>query len=343
MGRPKKRLRVSNDTSTTQDVSPAILPADEYASTVALDMPAANALDFTATSWLSPTAWPDFDWGELALKDHAEPPLIDQNTQSLGDPMARSGPHMIGSDHGRELEALDTPASIPNFTECACLSSLYLALHRLQSPCCDPRQVNFTHALQPLREAMQAASRVIPCQICPKRFLSAIQNVHLMGTLLVCIAERFGKVLSQLSDDAERASSVGELKSFRLLDVADSDADLCNLSTAAFQVVLGPDDARMICKKIVRAEVMGPGRDDNGTAHISLNGLCRSMRERQNRWHHMECPDDFPRDIRPARAAPPKNNSLGHHIADDGREGSEHFCIKMVSVAEKLIQSFDWS
>jgi hypothetical protein len=341
MGRPKKRLCISREDSTTQTASdPEALPADEYNSADTLNVPALDAPELEAISWLSPSAWPDFEWEEFAPKEHAEPLLIDQDALELGDFMAKSVPAENGTDH--DVRELPTPASMTDPTGCSCLSILYLALHSLQTASCDPHQVNFPHTLQPLREAMQTAARVLPCQICPKRFLSAIQNVHLMGTLLVCIAERFGKILSQLSEDAKRASSAGETRVVRLLDVSGSDAKLCDFSTA-LQVELTPDEWCTLRKKVVRAEVAGSSRDGTSDDHVSLSSLCRTMRRRQERWHQMECPDDFPRSMRPAQAETPGNSATEYAAKDTGREKHEHFCTKMVSVAEKLMQSFDWS
>jgi hypothetical protein len=189
---------------------------------------------------------------------------------------------------------------------------------------------------------MQTASNVIPCEVCPKRFLSAIQNVHLMGALLLSIAERFGKVLSHLSEEAQRASAAGEVKSFRLLDLSHSGAEVCNSSSAAFHITLRPDEWRILCKKVVRVEV-GNSVDGVDSSDISLVSLCRSLRQRQDRWHQMKCPDDFPRDPRPQPTELTTLTTVGHTNRDHAHTEGEHFCVKMVSHAEKLIESFDWS
>lgn len=152
MGRPKKRLCVSSEDSITQNASnPDAVPAHEYNSADALNIPASGAPEFEIGSWLSPSAWPDFQWEEFAPKEHAEPLLIDHDALGPGASTAKSIAHEIGSDEDHDLRALATPASMTDPTDCSCLSILYLALHSLQTVSCDPHQVEFPHTLQPLR------------------------------------------------------------------------------------------------------------------------------------------------------------------------------------------------
>ncbi|KAI7285068.1 hypothetical protein KC340_g18385, partial [Hortaea werneckii] len=79
--------------------------------------------------------------------------------------------------------------SLPPTPSCACLSTLYLTLSTLQQqpqPHSSPTSSSssFPQTLAPLRTAMQTATSILVCPICPQRFLSAVQNTQLLGTLL---------------------------------------------------------------------------------------------------------------------------------------------------------------
>ena len=100
-------------------------------------------------------------------------------------------------------------------------------------------------------------------------------------------AERFGKVLAALTTEAQRAAACGEGKRFRLADLNTSTAHLHTGGigcAAAFSVSLGPDEWRSLCKKVVRAEVFGPGDADN-SGGASLIGAVEQMEKRQLMWH----------------------------------------------------------
>ncbi|RMY48286.1 hypothetical protein D0863_15428 [Hortaea werneckii] len=95
----------------------------------------------------------------------------------------------------KSQEQQQPPPPFPGPT-CACLSTLYLTLSTLQqqpqphsSPTSSPSS-SFPHTLAPLRTAMQTATSILVCPHCPQRFLSAVQNTQLLGTLLVSMYDR---------------------------------------------------------------------------------------------------------------------------------------------------------
>jgi hypothetical protein len=152
---------------------------------------------------------------------------------------------------------------------------------------------------------MQTASDVLACDICPQKFISAIQNTQLIGTLLVTIAERFSKILEAISTEAGRAEEAGEAKKFRLADLNTSTGHLHTNGigcAAAFNINLDPGEWRSLAKKVVRAEVYGPGDGELadrrgwnmadswvGEGHERCSfflGLAEKMRRRQEYWHH---------------------------------------------------------
>ncbi|KAK0254726.1 hypothetical protein LTR91_021149 [Friedmanniomyces endolithicus] len=217
---------------------------------------------------------------------------------------------------------LFAPQTLPT---CACLSTLYLTLSTLQSMA---PSFPFPSSLHPLREAMRTASEVLSCPLCPTKFLSAVQNTQLVGTLLVSIAERFGKVLEAITREAARAGRMGEVKGFRF-------ADLETLHTggvgcrAGFCISLSADEWRGMAKKVVRAEVLGPSDGDVCSPYFV--GMVEQMESRSEYWHHQEMPLDFPRD------------ADGRPLGGKNMPKEDHVCLKLCAYSRKLIATYDWS
>lgn len=242
--------------------------------------------------------------------------------------------HSHNSSTSNQQDA-STRLLLPNQTtlpSCACLSTLYLTLNTLQtmSP-----TFTFPYALHPLREAMTTASEVLACEECPKRFITAVQNTQLVGTLLVSIAERFGKVLEAIGAESERAEREGEKKTFRLADLNTSTSHLHTGGigcAAAFNISLDTAEWSSLTKKVVRAEVYGPAEGNNCCPYFM--GLLEQMETRQHYYHcHEEAiPDDFPKDP-----------ETGVKLGGKNIPKEEHLCLKLVGFARKVVEAFDWS
>jgi hypothetical protein len=191
----------------------------------------------------------------------------------------------------------------------------------------------FPFALHPLREAMQTASTLLTCPECPTRFITGMQNVGLLGTLLISIAERFSKILESINKESERAAAADETKKFR---VADLNSSASHLHTgglgcaASFSLDLSPEEWRKIAKKVVRAEVYGP--TDGNTCCPYFTQLTAQMEERQNRWHKLPLPKDYPKG----------GNAATIFRTSETKDG-EHQCLKNVVFAKQLVDGFDWS
>ncbi|CAK1355926.1 hypothetical protein CB0940_00403 [Cercospora beticola] len=248
----------------------------------------------------------------------------DESTSLLLDPS------LTGiADAPTSVQASSTPS-------CACLSTLYLTLNNLQVM--DNDRCSFPFSLHPLREAMQTASEVLKCEACPSRFISAIQNTQLVGTLLMSIVERFGKVLGHINAEAVRAQAAGESKKFTLADLNSSTLHLhtggLNCS-AAFSIDLSPGEWKSMCKKVVRAEVHGPGAGNNCCPYFV--GLCAQMEQRQARWHSRPLPKDFPRDGKGLAVG------MERESINPGHANGEYLCLKLVGFARRLVATLDWS
>lgn len=193
----------------------------------------------------------------------------------------------------------------------------------------------FPSSLHPLREAITAAAEVLQCSECPTRFLTAIQNTQLTGTLLVSIAERFSKILLSITAEAERAERDGEKKSLPLSSLNTSTTHLhpqaLGSCITAFSISLTPEEWRALAKKVVRAEVYGP--HDGNLCCANFWALTEQMLDRQKKWHgNKEIPDDYPRD-------PVTGLKLGG--ANVPKE--DHMCIKLAMYSQKLVEGSDWS
>jgi hypothetical protein len=180
---------------------------------------------------------------------------------------------------------------------------------------------------------MKTASDLLNCTECPTRFITGLQNTGLLGTLLISIAERFSKVLESINVESERAATAGESKKFRLADLNNSTSHLHTGGldcAASFSLDLSPEEWRSMAKKVVRAEVHGPS--DGNTCCPFFMQLTSQMEERQNRWHRLPLPQDYP-----------KGGSKGTlHRTVETKDG-EHQCLKNVMFAKQLVDDFDWS
>ncbi|KAK3686985.1 hypothetical protein LTR37_019287 [Vermiconidia calcicola] len=247
---------------------------------------------------------------ELQNQHQTQPHNRDMSTSLLLDPSLTANGTNIGQP----------PSLLPS---CACLSTMYLTLSTLQSM--DPA-FTFPFALHPLREAMQTASDILACPECPQRFISAIQNTQLMGTLLMSIADRFSKSLEAITTESLRSS---EEKKFRLADLNTSTSHLHTAGlgcAAAFSITLSPAEWRALAKKVVRAEVFGPA------CCPYFMGIVDQMERRQEFWHDRPVPEDFPRD-----------RATGELIGGRNLPKEDHICLKFVSYARKLVGGMDWS
>ncbi|KAK1019922.1 hypothetical protein LTR54_000566 [Friedmanniomyces endolithicus] len=357
MGRPKKRRRVERE---DEEEERPIARRGKRSRLEAWDATVANATepgvgvngdggtgssvldDFLTSSgglqpWEQSTEW-------IVPSEHALPGLIPDsvsnspptmtfpmelqpnNTTSssqshMNNPRIFPDPYPDPQDHDFPLDLFAT-TPLPT---CACLSTLYLTLSTLQSMA---PSFPFPSSLHPLREAMRTASEVLRCPLCPTKFLSAVQNTQLVGTLLVSIAERFGKVLEAITREAARAGRMGEVKGFRF-------ADLETLHTggvgcrAGISISLSADEWRGMAKKVVRAEVLGPSDGDVCSPYFV--GVVEQMESRSEYWHHQEMPLDFPRD------------ADGRPLGGKNMPKEDHVCLKLCAYSRKLIATYDWS
>ncbi|KAI7226424.1 hypothetical protein KC330_g8820 [Hortaea werneckii] len=133
------------------------------------------------------------EWGE---EWNLGSTLLPSTTATTALPLTPPPPPDPQDRHQQQPSLLPTPS-------CACLSTLYLTLSTLQQHPHSSSSSSFPHTLAPLRTAMQTATSILVCPHCPQKFLSAMQNTQLLGTLLVCIADRFRGVVEGIEEEGK--------------------------------------------------------------------------------------------------------------------------------------------
>ncbi|SMR45501.1 unnamed protein product [Zymoseptoria tritici ST99CH_3D1] len=330
MGRPKKRQRTDEGAPSTKagtkttrfkSMRPTAQADEATFDSGHYDAP------FTPGGTVQP--WLTDDWA-------AVPSLTPDNSTSHSEstfiPPLEMPANIDGTLLGDDFHLEPVEMSLPTgpAPKCACLSTLYLTLNTIQTM---DESFAFPFALHPLREAMQTASSLLTCTECPTRFITGLQNTELLGTLLVSIAERFGKILDSISQESERATTAEETKKFRLADLSDSNSHLHtgDLGCAAsFILDLSPDEWRSMTKKVVRVEVHGPANGDACCPYFMQ--LLGQMEERQNRWHKLPLPKDYP-----------GGNKMGTLRRPGETKDGEHHCLKNAMFAKQLVEDLDWS
>ncbi|TKA73753.1 hypothetical protein B0A49_05091 [Cryomyces minteri] len=102
-----------------------------------------------------------------------------------------------------------------------------------------------------------------------------MQNTQLIGTLLMCIAEQFSKLLQAIEAEAVTDEATGRTKSFQMGDVT---AETSHLYTGgvgcpgASSVELEAQEWRPLAKKVVKAEVLGTANKSRFLVAL-INGM----------------------------------------------------------------------
>ena len=170
--------------------------------------------------------------------------------------------------------------STPNGPRCACLANLYLTLSSFQT--LPPSSFPLTSGN--LKIATTTARDVLRCQICPRTYNSAFQNISLLGTLLPLIIMEYSKLLGHIDD----RSANGESITFRMgsqnpahqhLHTGTKDCPM------GFNIELSATEWRMTARKVIRQQVHGVKSGDD-----SLNSLIDELEKRQHAWHNTNYP-----------------------------------------------------
>ncbi|KAF5017816.1 hypothetical protein F66182_10230 [Fusarium sp. NRRL 66182] len=198
--------------------------------------------------------------------------------------------------------------SDPGHQTCACLASIYLSLEEVRKA----DDLPFTTRLATLRHLTATAAGVIQCQVCPTKFLWAMQNAQLLSTLIVSIAEGYKKIVKSVEDETKRAQDANEAK---LLLISESES--LN-TTPGLPLNLDPLDWQGIAKKGIKSELFGTPHSTT----LSFVAMLQLMEDRQHKWHSGSTP------------IPP---GIGHRLPHD----KEPHCVSVVKHIKDMIESVD--
>ncbi len=207
---------------------------------------------------------------------------------------------------------------------CACLSNIYLALYNLQSM----KDYDFPSCLTPLRAALVTAGEVLDCAKCLHERLSIVQNVFLLGTLLLGIADRLQKAMESIKTEAVGLERSGMTKKFHLGNASAETS--CFQGSAltcpeSFCVDLDAQEWRHFAVKALKAEVVG-AQGPNLATSTSLLGVISRMEERQAIWHANQM---FRECI------------MRTHEPHDPHNAEEFVCLRLAREAKVIAQSMN--
>ncbi|KAF5561981.1 hypothetical protein FPHYL_5921 [Fusarium phyllophilum] len=204
-----------------------------------------------------------------------------------------------------------TAPSIPQTSSrsCSCLATFYLAVDDL----CKNERLSFPSGLPFLRKTISTARQIAHCQICPASHLSAMQNIQLLGTLLMSVGQQYGVILESIDKEAEASKEKNELKRLQFSEVGVG----YSAEASGYTLEFSPTDWADLAKKAVKAEVYGNGREEE-----CLWSVLNYLEQRQTQWHavppHQDCPHQYP------------------------QSEEEPFCIKILHKAKESIEALKW-
>lgn len=162
---------------------------------------------------------------------------------------------------------------------------------------------------------MAQAREVIRCECCPTRFLSATQNMSLVGALVISIARQYGSVLDAIKLDATTAARLHQTKAIEFQGLASADDPPLAPGFdgfGGFGMQMHPLEWMILANRAVKAEIYGSG----GTSRSSFMGLLQALEERQRSWH-----------------SNPRSPDYAEYASDADRPT----CIRIIDEARKVV------
>ncbi|KAI8716739.1 hypothetical protein NCS52_00968200 [Fusarium sp. LHS14.1] len=244
--------------------------------------------------------------------------------ESVGDPWGFVNPSLDGQfmslmgdiyELPHTYDMLDLPVgsgpadwSDPGSRQtCDCILSLSQMLNRIR----EDNELAFPLNVRPLREALRNIAATVDCQVCPRIFVSAMQNCLLLCTGVMSVAHGYIRVAKQIDMEAIRCSQTKQMK---VLEVSGSSGP----STDAFVLEVSPGEWKKLAMKMVRAEVFGVADG----SHPCFISMVDKIEQRQKSWH----------------ASPP-----GAFFPDVYCEDDNPACLRLLKATRGIIASLDSS
>ncbi|KAK2737954.1 hypothetical protein CKAH01_18805 [Colletotrichum kahawae] len=185
------------------------------------------------------------------------------STTTICEEQAEAGLDAVSEDGGVLITTGPSPNSAPlrstaapsNQSACACLASLYLMLDQMQAN----EEMTFPSGLHFLRGMMVKARDIIHCPICPTRFLSATQNMSLLGGLMMSIARQYGSVLEAIESEATTATRLNQTKAIEFQGLGSDVPSAAPGSdvSSGFSIQMHPLEWMILANKAVKTEIYG--------------------------------------------------------------------------------------
>ena len=273
MGRPKKHLR------HTQHAIESLAHTSEENSEVRVATEQVDVQSWTLNSVAPPAR-------DEALQTSLDIPLLGSDELQfdlnfLSPELSMTGSASDVSAPYAGLTCMPQPLSnttglgSPHHCQCLSILSSQLSLFNSFPP------VSFPYSLHIPEAATKEAWGTLHCQSCPKDFVSGVQNLMLLTTVLTLITNEYAKILDYVDEKADQGNTVP----FRM---GNNDPALANLHTGTLSCPMGLDieipaeSFRTMAKGVVKGKVLG--RADSNEQ--SLSNLLEELENRQKSWHN---------------------------------------------------------
>ncbi|KAK1856420.1 hypothetical protein CCHR01_00991 [Colletotrichum chrysophilum] len=258
----------------------AIGPSSDHTSTTATSAPTSSA--YTGDSIPDQNNWATNN------SISSTTTLCEEQAEAGLDALSEDGGVLITTAPSPDNTPLGSTAAPSNQSSCACLASLYLMLDQMQAN----EEMTFPSGLHFLRGMMVKARDIIHCPICPTRFLSATQNMSLLGGLMMSIARQYGSVLEAIESEATTATRLNQTKAIEFQGLgSDGVVSPPDAPSGApgFSIQMHPLEWMILANKAVKTEIYGL----DGASKSSFMGLLEVLEERQRGWHSNPRSQDY--------------------------------------------------
>ncbi|KAF4969045.1 hypothetical protein FSARC_3699 [Fusarium sarcochroum] len=120
-------------------------------------------------------------------------------------------------------------------------------------------ELTFPSGLHFLRKINAIASEMAHCQICPTRYLSAMQNIQLLGTLIMSIAKQYGVILESIEAEADSLSRLNKSKSIGFRELGSELRGNSSTGTSSnYSMEASPSEWLVLANRTPAYEVIPP-------------------------------------------------------------------------------------
>ena len=205
---------------------------------------------------------------------------------------------------------MNSPAPIEG---CSCVSKIHNILDQLRGEVLS----DFYASLSLLQSARKVADTAVSCRICPKKYLSAIQNALALCTLVVSMSDCYEKLLRSLNEEDEGS---GELSSPKSINIQGEPRQ--GFDAPVFNIVLEAEEWRTFSRKAIKTEIYGCSRE--GSTNQCFSELIERLEKRQREWHNS-----------PPGVGFPPSYQVGAHEPKPS-------CLGLVTSAKKSLERLQW-